>query len=190
MQTGIAATVPAALPGRIRVRAMSITTEPPLILDGATLTPKGVARIARGGAPVRIAAEAQARNDAARHTVEAWLAAGEELYGVTTGVGAMRAYRVPDDERESYSLRLLRSHAGVAPELLDGLVGALNCGLSPFTRALGSLGTGDLTDLADIGLALLGEGQMWRGQHRQRRAPRRRRAAPARRLVVGGGPVL
>ena len=163
----------------------------PVILDGATLTPKGVALIARAGAPVRIADTARARNDEAREAIEAWLAAGEELYGVTTGVGAMRDYRVPDAERESYSLRLLRSHAGgagnplaavlvraamvtranqigaggagVAPELLDGLVGALNCGLSPFTRELGSLGTGDLTNLADVALALLGEGQVWRG---------------------------
>src|SRR5436309_2289752 len=53
--------------------------------------------------------------------------------------------------------------AGIAHELLDTLVGALTAGLSPFTRELGSLGTGDLTNLADIGLALQGEGQVWRG---------------------------
>jgi histidine ammonia-lyase len=160
-------------------------------LDGATLTPKGVALIARGGARAQVAPDAQTRNDRAREAIEDWLRSGEELYGVTTGVGALRAYRVPDDGRESYSLGLLRSHAcgagdplpsvlvraamatranqigaggaGVAPELLDGLVAALNHGLSPFTRELGSLGTGDLTNLADIALALLGEGQMWRG---------------------------
>ena len=33
------------------------------------------------------------------------------MYGVTTGVGALRDYRVPDDLREQYSLSLLRSHA-------------------------------------------------------------------------------
>ena len=113
------------------------------------------------------------------------------MYGVTTGVGALRGYRVPDDQREQYSMSLLRSHAcgagmplpahvvraamatranqigaggaGVARELLDALIGALNAGLSPFTRELGSLGTGDLTNLADIALALVGEGQVWRG---------------------------
>ena len=53
--------------------------------------------------------------------------------------------------------------AGVAAELLDALVASLNAGLSPFTRELGSLGTGDLTSLADIALALLGEGRVWRG---------------------------
>jgi histidine ammonia-lyase len=164
---------------------------PGVTLDGATLTPKGVALIARYGAPARLAPEAHARNDRAREAIETLLARGDHLYGVTTGVGALRAYRVPKNRREEYSLSLLRSHAcgagqplpaqlvraamatranqigaggaGVARELPEALVGALNAGLSPFTRELGSLGTGDLTNLADIALALLGEGQVWRG---------------------------
>ncbi|MGI8506569.1 MAG: HAL/PAL/TAL family ammonia-lyase [Solirubrobacteraceae bacterium] len=163
----------------------------PVTLDGATLTPKGVALIARDGAPARLAPEAHARNDGARDAIEALLHRGEHLYGVTTGVGALRGYRIPKNLRERYSLALLRSHAcgagqplpaqlvraamatranqlgaggaGVARELLDALVDALNAGLSPFTRELGSLGTGDLTNLAEIVLALLGEGHMWRG---------------------------
>jgi histidine ammonia-lyase len=59
--------------------------------------------------------------------------------------------------------QLAAGGAGVAAELLDALVDALNAGLSPFTRELGSLGTGDLTNLADIALCLLGEGEVWRG---------------------------
>ncbi len=160
-------------------------------LDGATLTPKQVALIAREGAVAELDSEAQTRNDRARAAIGALLARGDHLYGVTTGVGALRAYRIPKGQRERYSLSLLRSHAcgagqplpaqlvraamatranqigaggaGVSSELLNTLVGALNAGLSPFTRELGSLGTGDLTNLADIGLALLGEGQVWRG---------------------------
>ena len=163
----------------------------PVTLDGATLTPKKLALIAREGAVAELAPEAQARNDRAREAIAALLARGDHLYGVTTGVGALRAYRVPEAQRESYSLGLLRSHAcgagqplsaqvvraamatranqlgaggaGVTRELLNGLVAALNAGLTPFTRELGSLGTGDLTNLADIALALLGEGQVWRG---------------------------
>ncbi|HEY2259840.1 MAG TPA: aromatic amino acid ammonia-lyase [Solirubrobacteraceae bacterium] len=163
----------------------------PVTLDGATLTPKKVALIARNGAVANLDPAARARNNRARESIATLLARGDDLYGVTTGVGALRAYRVPEAHRESYSLGLLRSHAcgagqplpahlvraamatranqigvgggGVAEELLDTLVGALNAGLSPFTRELGSLGTGDLTNLADIALALLGEGQVWRG---------------------------
>jgi histidine ammonia-lyase len=161
-----------------------------VVLDGATLTPEAVALVARGRAPVRLAPEAHERNDEARDAIARLLARGGQLYGVTTGVGALRAYRVPKAEQEGYSLRLLRSHAcgagrplsvelvraamatranqigaggaGVARELLDALIAALNAGLTPFTRELGSLGTGDLTSLADIALALLGEGRMWR----------------------------
>ncbi|HTU98096.1 MAG TPA: aromatic amino acid ammonia-lyase [Solirubrobacteraceae bacterium] len=163
----------------------------PVILDGSGLTPSGVAAIARDGAEAVLSPEARANNDRARGAIAALLARGDDLYGVTTGVGALRAYRVPEEEREAYGLNLLRSHAcgagliltvpvvraamatranqigaggaGVANELLDTLVGALNAGLTPYTRELGSLGTGDLTNLADVALALLGEGQVWRG---------------------------
>ena len=47
--------------------------------------------------------------------------------------------------------------------LLDGLLGALRAGVTPFARELGSLGTGDLTVLAEIALALGGEGSCWVG---------------------------
>ncbi|MEA2211728.1 MAG: histidine ammonia-lyase [Solirubrobacteraceae bacterium] len=163
----------------------------PVILDGATLTPKGVALIASGEAEAQLSDEARGRNDGARRALDGLLERGDDLYGVSTGVGALRDYRVPAGDREQYSLGLLRSHAcgagtplpatvvraamvtranqlgaggaGVAAPLLDGLVAMLNARLSPFSRELGSLGTGDLTNLADIALALLGEGQVWRG---------------------------
>ncbi|HET8978341.1 MAG TPA: aromatic amino acid ammonia-lyase [Solirubrobacteraceae bacterium] len=169
----------------------AVRERPPVVLDGATLTPAGVAAIAREGALAQLSPEARSANRRAREALAALLARGDELYGVTTGVGALRAYRVPEADRERYSMQLLRSHAcgagrplpvpvvraamatranqlgaggaGVADELLDALVAALNAGLTPFTRELGSLGTGDLTNLADIALALLGEGRFWRG---------------------------
>ncbi len=149
-----------------------------------------MARVAREQAPVKLAPEARKRNAAARDALDVLIAAGEPIYGVTTGVGALRDRSIDAAERAGYSRRLLRSHAcgagralsaelvraamvtranqigaggaGVSAELLDALVATLNAGLTPFTRELGSLGTGDLTALADIGLALLGEGQMWR----------------------------
>jgi len=52
--------------------------------------------------------------------------------------------------------------AGLTPALLDALVGALNADLVPVVHELGSLGTGDLTALAEIALALLGEGELTR----------------------------
>jgi histidine ammonia-lyase len=162
-----------------------------VVLDGASLTPDAVAKIARGGAPAELSETARGRNDAARAAAEAVLARGDDLYGVTTGVGPLRGYRLDREAQLDHQLRLLRSHAcgagwplraervraamatranqlgaggaGVAAELLDALVAALNAGFLPFTRELGSLGTGDLTTLADIALALLGEGEAWLG---------------------------
>jgi len=163
-----------------------------VVLDGATLRPEAVARIARGGARAELSPQARERNDAARRAADAVLARGDELYGVTTGVGPLRDLRLDDESRRNHQLRLLRSHAcgagwplraervraamatranqlgaggaGVAAELLDALVDALNAGFLPFTRELGSLGTGDLTTLSDIALALLGEGEAWLGE--------------------------
>ena len=53
--------------------------------------------------------------------------------------------------------------AGVGEGLLDALLGALRADVTPFARELGSLGTGDLTVLAEIGAALGGEGDCWVG---------------------------
>jgi histidine ammonia-lyase len=53
--------------------------------------------------------------------------------------------------------------AGVGNSLLSALEGALREGVTPFVRELGSLGTADLTALAEIAVALGGEGWCWVG---------------------------
>jgi histidine ammonia-lyase len=161
-----------------------------IVIDGANLTPRDVVSVAQRGEPVQLAAEARARNGAAREAIAARLARGQALYGATTGVGALRDREIADSEREEFQWNLLRSHAvsagrplgvelvragmvvranqlgaggaGTAGELLDALVLALNEGITPLTHELGSLGTGDLSALAEVCLALLGEGQVWR----------------------------
>jgi histidine ammonia-lyase len=161
-----------------------------VILDGRSLTPTAVGAVARGGASVALDDAARARNAAAANAVTDLLRRGEQIYGVTTGVGGFRSRPVPPDEQPGQQLRLLRSHAcgggrllppervraamvvranqlgaggaGVSDELLGALVDALNAGFVPVARELGSLGTGDLTVLAEIALALLGEGRAWR----------------------------
>ena len=151
-------------------------------LDGASLTVAALARVAREGEPVELAPVARERNEAAARAVTALLARGEPLYGASTGVGALSGRDVTGDGQ---ALRLLRSHAagggpllapdqvraamaaranqlgaggaGVAPALLDALVRALNDGMTPAVHAYGSLGTGDLTALSEIALALVGK---------------------------------
>ena len=66
---------------------ISVEAPPPVLLDGATLTPAGVAAIAREGAEAVLDGDAAARNDRAREAIAALLARGDQLYGATTGVG-------------------------------------------------------------------------------------------------------
>jgi histidine ammonia-lyase len=160
-------------------------------LDGRTLTPGDVVRIARGRAEARVGAEARERNAAAERLVRELVSRGDLMYGVTTGVGALRSSPAASEDPGDHQWRLLRSHAGgggapltvevvraamavranqvgaggagVGDQLLDALEGALRAGVTPFVRELGSLGTGDLTALAEIGTALGGEGECWVG---------------------------
>jgi histidine ammonia-lyase len=154
-----------------------------VILDGRSLTPADVESVARGMAKVELDDGARERNAAARRALDELVAGGEQVYGVTTGVGPFRTRPVPEDQRGDQQLRLLRSHAsgggpclpaervraamvvranqlgaggaGVSDGLLGALAEALNEGFTPDVRELGSLGTGDLTILAEIALALI-----------------------------------
>jgi histidine ammonia-lyase len=162
-----------------------------VVLDGRTLTPAAVVAIARSRAEVRIATAARERNAAAERLVRRLIERRELVYGVTTGVGVLRSVPAARESPGDHQWRLLRSHAGgggaplstevvraamavrlnqlgaggagVGEGLLDGLLGALQAGVTPFARELGSLGTGDLTVLAEIAVALGGEGSCWVG---------------------------
>jgi histidine ammonia-lyase len=167
-------------------------TEIPVIeLDGQTLAISDVVAIARGRAEARIAPAARERNLAALRLVRDLLDRGEMLYGTSTGVGSLRGSPSRLEDAGDHQWRLVRSHAGgggapltvevvraamavranqigaggagVGEGLLDGLLGALRTGVTPLARELGSLGTGDLTVLAEIGVALGGEGECWVG---------------------------
>jgi histidine ammonia-lyase len=164
------------------------TAHAAVALDGRTLTPATVAAIADGGR-VRLTVAARARNAAAREALDELIASGAAVYGVTTGVGALHDRPVAPADAAEHQRGLLRSHAagagdplpreavraamavrlnqlgaggaGVSDGLLDALAAALDAGLVPVIREVGSLGTGDLPALADLGLALLGEGEAW-----------------------------
>ena len=113
------------------------------------------------------------------------------VYGLTTGVGALR--NVPTDvtpgDGTSHALRLWRSHAtgygetyddataraalairlhqitsgrsGVSGDLAASLGAAVASGAVPELHRFGSIGTGDLVPLAQLGLTLVGE-RPWR----------------------------
>jgi histidine ammonia-lyase len=157
----------------------------PLHLDDR-LSIEELAEVARDRRPVELSAGARERITRGREVTERLLAEGERVYGLTTGVGALKRVRVGRAEQPEFNRMLLLSHrtgtgppapeevvraamltqvagfargrSGVRLELAELLAAALNAGLSPRVRTVGSLGQSDLGPLADLAEALTGEG--------------------------------
>jgi histidine ammonia-lyase len=158
---------------------------PVVVLTGNTLTLDEVVRVARGGAEVSLAPAAVERMRETRALVERVLERGDEVYGLTTGVGARKKVRVPPEEIPAFNRALIANHrvaqgpdapeevvratmlrvanalakgtAGVRPELPERLVAGLNGRERPRVRLLGSLGQADLPALADLAHELFGD---------------------------------
>ena len=146
----------------------------PLHLDDR-LSIEEVAQVARGRRPVELSAAARDRITRGREVTERLLAEGERVYGLTTGVGALKRVRVGQAEQPAFNRLLLLSHrtgtgppaaeevvraamlgqlagfargrSGVRLELAELLAAALNAGLAPRVRSVGSLGQSDLGPL-------------------------------------------
>jgi len=166
----------------------------PLVLDGNSLTLRGVVDVARYQRPVELAEQAVVAINHSRRAVDAALAGGRPVYGITTGFGRLSEVAIPQDQLLKLQLNLILSHAaGVGPELpqdavraaillranalcrghsgvrlelVSALLGLLNRQVTPIVPSQGSLGaSGDLAPLAHIALVLVGRGQAWyRGQ--------------------------
>ncbi|WP_046257534.1 aromatic amino acid ammonia-lyase [Streptomyces sp. WM6386] len=160
-----------------------------VVLDGIGLGVTDVVRLADGAARPVPGTDAMKRVteswDAARQ-----IAATGRVYGRSTGVGANRNESVPTEAAAEHGLRLLRSHAGaigeelparqvramlavranqllaggagLRPTVVTALCEALESGAYPVVNEFGSVGTGDIAALAQVGLALAGE-HPWRG---------------------------
>ncbi len=159
----------------------------PVTIDGRSLSIADVVAVARDGATVGIAGSALRDVARSREVVEAALARGATMYGVTTGFGKLAHVRIPVDRIRQLQLNLIRSHAsglgdplaveavrammllranvlvrgtsGVRPRLPELIVAMLNARVHPRVPSQGSVGaSGDLTPLAHLALALVGEG--------------------------------
>ncbi|BCL28338.1 aromatic amino acid ammonia-lyase [Streptomyces aurantiacus] len=160
-----------------------------VVLDGYSTGVADVVRLADGSARPVPGTDAMKRVeeswDAARR-----IAATGRVYGRSTGVGANRNEDVPTEAAAEHGLRLLRSHAGaigaelparevramlavranqllaggagLRPTVVTALCEALETGAYPVVNEFGSVGTGDIAALAQVGLALAGE-HPWRG---------------------------
>lgn len=145
-----------------------------------------------GGATVELAPEALDLITRSRAVVDAAIARGEAIYGVTTGVGHARNQRLPVVALEAMQPVLIEMHlgamgdplptelvragmavrlngfarggAGVSPDVARTVAEMLNHRVHPIIPSFGSVGSGDLGQLAYLGRALLGKGDVeWQG---------------------------
>jgi histidine ammonia-lyase len=154
-------------------------------LTGRSLTLDEVVQVARNGAAVLLTDEAASRMSETRAVVERALDSGRTIYGMTTGVGAKKGAAVDTAQAAAHSRLLVLNHRvgqgellpgdvvraallrlanhfasgapGVRPELAEKLVAALNGGVVPAVRSLGSIGIADLSANADLADGALGE---------------------------------
>jgi histidine ammonia-lyase len=146
-----------------------------------------VAGVARDGREVALDAAAAERMRASRAVIERLVAAGETVYGVTTGFGDLANVRIAPDQVAELQVNLVRSHqagvgeplpedvvramlllranalavglSGVRPDLAELLCEMLNARIHPVIPSRGSVGaSGDLAPLAHLAAVLIGEG--------------------------------
>ncbi len=158
-----------------------------ITIDGESLTPEDVERVARDDATVFVPEDARERVRTARKRVEEVVESGEAVYGVNTGFGELVDERIPREDIETLQTNLIRSHAagagreltreevrammlgrvnalvkgysGIREIVVDQLVTMLNEGVHPVVKSRGSLGaSGDLAPLAHLALVIMGEG--------------------------------
>ncbi len=157
-----------------------------VVLDGATLTPCALRRIA-AGASVSLDSGSAERMAAGRRIVDRYLAESIPAYGLTTGLGMRADQMLTPEEAAEFSYRTVRGRAqavgpllttdevraviavrlntmlsgaaGASAEIAPALVTALNNGFVAAMPRIGSIGTGDLVAMAALAHALIGEGE-------------------------------
>src|SRR5438874_4394115 len=161
----------------------------PVTLDGRSLSPSDVVAVARRGERVSLGPQAKTALERARALVDRLVAEDRVVYGLTTGVGALKNIRIPPADGRQLQRNLLMSHAvgvgsplpeelvragilvrinqfcqgtsGVSPKVAERLVELLNRDVYAWVPEKGSLGaSGDLAPSAHVGLLLIGEGDV------------------------------
>ncbi|MDX1614209.1 MAG: histidine ammonia-lyase [Candidatus Promineifilaceae bacterium] len=159
----------------------------PFRISGDNLREDDVVSVARGRV-VELDPDVLPRIERSRAAVEAFVARGDVVYGITTGFGRFKDRIIDPGETRRLQRNLVRSHAvgvgpdlpqevvramllvrahtlalgysGVRPAVVTLLVEMLNKGVHPRVPSQGSLGaSGDLAPLAHLALVLIGEGE-------------------------------
>lgn len=161
----------------------------PVMLTGADLTVADVEAVARRGVEAVLDVHARARMAEARDVIEALVAEGAVVYGVTTGFGDLASTTIAPADAARLQENLLMSHAagvgpafgrdvvramlllrantlalghsGCRPLLVDRILDFLRHGIHPVVPEQGSVGaSGDLAPLAHLALPLIGRGHV------------------------------
>jgi histidine ammonia-lyase len=165
-----------------------------ILLDGHSLTPATVERIARTDVAVELSSLAGIEVKKGREVVETYLREGIPAYGLNTGLGLRVTERLPPEKLDDFSYRMVRARAQGLGEplpqevvraiivvrlntMLSGSAGQsawiapylaeiLNRKLVPIMPRLSSVGAADLVGMAGLAHALMGEGEMIFQNHR------------------------
>jgi histidine ammonia-lyase len=155
-------------------------------LTGAGLSMEVLASAVRPGATIRLSPEGLSRMATGRDKIDAAVAEGRAIYGVTTGLGSRATEALPEAQLAAFSVETLNGRAqtvgetlpvetvraamlvrlntfllgasGAHPSVARHLAAVFNAGLTPQVRAVGSIGAADLLHNAEIGRAAFGLG--------------------------------
>lgn len=161
-----------------------------LDLDGAPVSLRQLAALARGPAEIRLSEAVRARLARARAVVERHLAAGAvPIYGLNTGLGGNVKYRLKPEEIQPFQEQMIvgrcigmgpplseilcravlaarivglaQGGSGLSPAILDLLIAMLKAGVTPVIPRHGSIGAGDLGLVAHMAAVVIGRGEAW-----------------------------
>jgi histidine ammonia-lyase len=164
-----------------------------ILLTGESLDLNQIWAVADQQAVVELSAEALKKINASRSYIEGRIKEDEVIYGVNTGFGAFSSVRISDKDIVQLQKNLIRSHAcgvgkpftpretraimclranalsrghsGIRPLVIEKILEFLNNDILPVIPSQGSVGaSGDLAPLAHLALAIIGEGQVWKGR--------------------------
>ncbi len=162
----------------------AVAMKPAVTLGAARLTIGDIADVADGRCFIIFSEAAEARIETSARMLASLSAAGERIYGVTTGLGAAVDTALQADDGVQMRVPLARcvgvGRAGSRRELraiiatraarlawgcsgaslvaARGLAGLIECDVQPVVPMTGSIGEGDLAPLAAIASVLTGQG--------------------------------
>jgi histidine ammonia-lyase len=166
-----------------------LTNTNPVLLDGETVRLLDVVEVACQQRPVTLSETAWEKVRRGRAVVEAMLTGEAPVYGLNTGLGSLKKFRLSTPEVEAFNRQVITDHAvamseskatqadvrammlvrangmarggsGVRAEVVAMLLELLNRGVHPIVHPdFASIGESDLSLMAEIGQVMLGLGQ-------------------------------